>query len=393
MKERRHQPSRLPDLQILGTKLRPFARSQIALPLLYVEFTARPRLAKGQARTFAAQCKQATAAALKASLGSILRKDDLVAAGAGGHWFVAVLTARALSGKRVVVDPDIGVAAERLRRAVLIALARLQRDDKNSANSYQHRITVRCGWNVLELAKNDHPLDALRHAVRGAALVARIEEQRATTLAAVTHELRTPLTAIIGFAERLEGERVSSVQRRRYGAIITAESTRLRRLAEGLIDMGSWSAGSLRLRAEDFDLANIALEAVQAVRDVARGKRVVLSVVGSGKAIVDRDRCLQIFINLLDNAVRHSPSRGRVRISISQERDACTVVVKDQGPGFAQLVRRTLGQPFSRTADGQVGLGLALSKLLVEAHGGSLKIAGRKGSGMVCVTFPSRKLR
>jgi two-component system sensor histidine kinase ResE len=138
---------------------------------------------------------------------------------------------------------------------------------------------------------------------------------------------------------------------------------------------------------------NLALEAVQAVAGLARQKTVVLSVTGSGKAIVDRDRCLQIFINLLDNAVRHSPSGSQVRLSISQEREGCAVVVRDQGPGFAQLVRRTLGQPFTRTADGQIGLGLALSKLLVEAHGGSLKIAGRKGSGMVCVTFPNRKLR
>jgi signal transduction histidine kinase len=334
--------------------------------------------------------KQATAGALKASIGSILRKGDLVAAGATGSWFIALLSARTTGRHRAASDVDLGVAAERLRRAVQLELARAQKKSEN-AKSVVQRETVRCGWNVLEPSEN--PVEALRHAVRGAALVARIEERRATILAAVTHELRTPLTAIIGFAERLQAQTLKPSRSARYVDIIIDESKRLHRLAEGLIDVGSWTAGGLRLHPARQSLASVADAAVQAVAERAASKKVEIRISGDAKALIDRDRCLQIFINLLDNAVRYSPECGRVTMSLKERGGLCTAEVKDMGPGFSLQARSAAGSPFSAGSDGKVGLGLAIARLLVEAHGGSMSLGNGSRGGMVSVTLPSGNAR
>lgn len=388
-KDRRHQPSRLPDLATLAAKLRTFAVRQRALPLLYIEFSARGQATGSAARRRSATYKQATAGALKAAVGSVLRKGDLVAAGSGGKWFIALLSARSGGAIRQSSDVDLGVAAERLRQTVQRELARAQ--DLISAKRVQlQRVTVRCGWNVLE--PSEDPLEGLRHAVRGAALVARIEEHRATVLAAVTHELRTPLTAIIGFAERLQ-EEPGTARRARYLDVIIDESKRLQRLAEGLIDIGAWTAGSLRLSAELQSLKAIAQAAAQAVGERATAKQVKIRVQGDAAAYIDRDRCLQIFINLLDNAVRYSPQRARVTVSIRGTGRFCAVEVADQGPGFTAPQRRVAGTAFGAGADGKVGLGLAIARVLVEAHGGVLSIRkSRAGGGMVSVTLRRRKM-
>ncbi len=389
--DRRHAPSRLPDLAALAAELHGHARTKHALPLLYIEFSG----ARVQHR--AAAYKRATAAALRASVGSILRKDDLVAASAGGEWFIALLTARPTRGLQAS-DPDLGLAAERLRRTVQSALT-AQRPAATSATGArsasasrpQARVTVRCGWNVLELSDGDRPLEALRHAVRGAALVARIEERRATILAAVTHELRTPLTAIIGFAERLQTESLVPRQRRRCLAIIADESKRLHRLVEGLIDVGSWTAGNLVLRPVRSELTAIARRAARAVADRAALKGVKIAVTGNARANVDPDRFLQILINLLDNAVRYSPDDGRVVLAIERSGREAVVAVKDQGPGFAASARAAVGLPFASGANGKVGLGLAISSVLAQAHGGALRVAPSGRGGLVSVTLPRVK--
>ena len=395
--DRRHAPSRLPDLAALASDLHGYARTRRALPLLYIEFSGA-RGAGGVQRR-AASYKRATAAALRAAVGSILRKGDLVAASAGGEWFIALLTARAARGVQAS-DPDLGVAAERLRRTVQNALtaqrtagAPVKGSKRAGGSRPQARVTVRCGWNVLELGDGDRPLEALRHAVRGAALVARVEERRATILAAVTHELRTPLTAIMGFAERLQSESLAPRQRSRCLEIIADESRRLHRLVEGLIDLGSWTAGNLVLRPMDSELGTIARRAVAAVADRAAHKGVKIEVKGCARAFADPDRCLQILINLLDNAVRYSPERGRVVVAIEHSVRGAVVAVKDEGPGFDPAAQAAVGSPFASGADGQVGLGLAISSVLAQAHGGALRVGQSGRGGLVSVTLPQAKVR
>lgn len=164
---------------------------------------------------------------------------------------------------------------------------------------------------------------------------------------------------------------------------------RLHRLAEGLIDVGSWSAGHLRLRTEPQSLAAIAGEASRAVADHAAKKQVTIEVSGDACAQVDHDRCLQIFINLLDNAVRYSPSGGGVDVILKQRGHECNAAVADKGPGFPPSIRLAGGKAFTAGRNGKVGLGLAIARLLVEAHSGTLSISKRRRGSMVSITFPA----
>lgn len=378
-------------MQSLADDLCSFSSARRALPLLYIEFSHGTRAIGARVQPLKAADKQVIAAALKASVGSILRKDDLVAAGAGGVWFIALLTTIRPTGPLpLALDPDIGIAAERLRRTTQTALAAAARGE-GAGRAQRSPITVRCGWTVLEPVDPKHPLEALRHAVRGAAVVARVEERRATVLAAVTHELRTPLTSIIGFAQRLQEEdTLTSGQRKRALVVITDEARRLHRLVEGLIDVGSWSAGGLRLSRDRHDLADITRQAASAVRDRAERKGVSINISGRAAALVDRDRVLQVIINLLDNALRYSPAGGRINARSASQKRAVTLTITDQGPGFAAAVRARAGRPFASGANGQVGLGLAIARILIEAHGGTLALGrpGRRG-GHVSVSLPT----
>ena len=171
----------MPDLCDVAGRLASLARSRPAVPLLYIEFANAEGTKTASARKLQAQHKQAIAAALKASLGTVLRKEDLAAAGTGAQWFIALLIARARRRKALIADADLGVAAQRLRRTVERALAAMRGRVGRATTVRQEGHAVRCGWTVLEL-DGQSPLAALRQAVRGAAVVSRVEERRATVL-------------------------------------------------------------------------------------------------------------------------------------------------------------------------------------------------------------------
>ena len=129
-------------------------------------------------------------------------------------------------------------------------------------------------------------------------------------------------------------------------------------------------------------------DARSAVAERATARDVRIAVTGDARALVDRDRCVQIFINLLDNAIRHSPRGSRVRVRVDrQPRGHAIVSVADSGPGFSREVIEADGRPFAAGRDGNVGLGLAIARLLAVAHGGALTIGKGSGGGMVSVTF------
>src|SRR5450755_4316621 len=220
--ERRHLPSRIPELRALAPSLRRLADERRAVPLLYLEITGLDGLGADARRAALRSCKRAVAAALAASAGSVLRRGDVVAAGPDAAWFAALLVDRAVDApaRAAMADADIVVAAMRLRSAVLAAFLEVR-----PTGSVPRRAGVRAGWTVVEPIASNAPLDELRHAVRGAAVVARVEERRATFLASVTHELRTPLTAIVGYVERLRiSPRLGSERRRRYLDIVASEA-------------------------------------------------------------------------------------------------------------------------------------------------------------------------
>ena len=376
-KERRHLPSRIADLRELAPSLRELGEKNRAVPLLYLEITGLDRMAGANRRAALQICKQAVATALAASAGSVLRRGDIVAAGPGAAWFAALLVGRAVDARAqtVVADPDLAVAAMRLRSTVLEAFRKTRPE-----GAIPRTAGVRAGWTVIEPVDAAAPMTGLRHALRGAAVVARVEERRSTFLASVTHELRTPLTAIVGYVEQLQLKpRLSGAKHKQYLDVIASEAARLTRLVEGLIDAGAWGAGSLRLRIAPIDVAGVVERAWRTVEARHEDRRLQFSQRGKALAAADGERMLQVLVNLLDNAARHAKSSVDVRIGV--RKSVARIAVSDDGDGFARGMLRDFAQPFSAGPGGQFGLGLSIARLLVEAHGGTLRASSRRGGG------------
>jgi signal transduction histidine kinase len=381
--ERRSPASRIPDLSALSPVLHALARSKRAVPLLYLELTGIERLAARSRERVLASCKREVAAALSTAAGSVLRRRDAIACGPGARWFVALLVGRSVAARArsSVSDAALGLVSARLAASVRARLKNLSATARD--------IGVIAGWTVLDPVSEVRPLDDLRQAIRGAAVVARIEAQRALVLAAVTHELRTPLMSIIGYAQRLrdDPDRVA-IARTRDAAVVVQEAGRLHRLVETLIDAGAWTAGKLALDRRPRAIAPIMRSAWSALPSRPRGARPRLEVRGDARVPVDRERLEQVFINLLDNAVRHSPPSGIVLATINRRAGGCVITVADEGAGFSKRAARSLGTSFATGADGRAGLGLSIARLLVEAHGGTLGLRKRGAGARIEVRLP-----
>ncbi|HUG36329.1 MAG TPA: ATP-binding protein [Candidatus Limnocylindrales bacterium] len=229
----------------------------------------------------------------------------------------------------------------------------------------------------------------------------RLEHMRTEFIANVSHELRTPLTAIHGYLETLLGGALEEPEHARpFLDIVFRHTERLGRLLNDLTDLSDIELGRVTLALGPVDLG----EAVESVLAIIRPKAdrggVSLDVkLGSDVPAVraDRDRLVQILINLVDNAVKYTPSGGRVTVSASTLADGLVeVTVADTGTGIpaADLPRITerfyrVDRARSRELGG-TGLGLAIVKHLVQGHGGELQLASTLGEGTaVTFTIPS----
>ncbi len=212
-------------------------------------------------------------------------------------------------------------------------------------------------------------------------------------LANMSHELRTPLNAIIGFSEIMQREMFGPLGDRRYkeySGDILSSGQHLLALINDILDMSKIEAGKLTLRPEPLDLTEIAEDVVRLVRTRAEAGGLTLAIEVPDLPAVDADyRALkQILLNLLSNAVKFTPRGGRIEISAAARKDGrVRVSVRDTGIGIAEADLSRLAKPFeqienqhSKTQQG-TGLGLALTKSLVEGHGGVLEIDSRPGIG------------
>jgi PAS domain S-box-containing protein len=247
-------------------------------------------------------------------------------------------------------------------------------------------------------AERERLLESERRARQEAESVSRAKDE---FLATLSHELRTPLTPVLGWTSMIRSGLLGEPEVARAVRTIEKNAQSLSHLINDLLDMSSILSGKLRIERALVELASAVAEAVETVRTHAEARRVVIEVsadrapppvVVSG----DRPRLVQVFWNLLHNAVKFSPEGGRVRVHISAEDGAGVVRVEDEGLGITPEFLPFIFERF-RQADmgttrqhGGLGLGLALVKSLVEAHGGRVEAssAGEGRGSSFTVTLP-----
>ena len=221
-------------------------------------------------------------------------------------------------------------------------------------------------------------------------------------LASVSHELRTPLSAILLWAKMLRSSTVTEPQRAEGMDAIARSAEAQRELIEDLLDTGRIVAGKLRLAVRTFELAGLVREAADGVRPAADARRVNLQVtVGPSVDSVqaDPDRLRQVLWNLLSNAVKFTPADGRVDVDCQRAGDEVQLTVSDTGRGMtAEQLPHVCERFWQADAAGRqnkgLGLGLAITKQLVELHGGTIEVAsdgpGRGSTFTIRLPLPAK---
>ena len=207
-------------------------------------------------------------------------------------------------------------------------------------------------------------------------------------VANVSHELRTPLTSIQGYAQAITDGTAKDTQH--AATVIHEEADRLARLVEELLDLARLDAGQTPLAHGPVDLNGIVTSIVEKlnIRAQAKGVTIVNKTDRLPTIIGDGDRLAQVFTNLLDNALKHTPDGGEVRLKSQQDPGWTTVHIDDTGGGIpadelSRIFERFYQLDKARSGSGPrgAGLGLAISKEIVEAHGGTLSAQSVVGRG------------
>jgi signal transduction histidine kinase len=214
------------------------------------------------------------------------------------------------------------------------------------------------------------------------------ERTKSELVSNVSHELRTPLASVLGFSALMLDRELPPEEMRRYLEVIRTEARRLAELLNDLLDLQRIEQGTLELRLDEVDLND--LLAAQITLYSAQSGDHELQLDPAEESLVvygDRDRLAQVIGNLLSNAIKYSPDGGTVRVSASLVGDEAWIWVHDEGLGIPADHQQRIFTKFFRGDVGRVrgisgtGLGLVLSRQIVEAHGGEIGFESVEGEG------------
>jgi signal transduction histidine kinase len=229
------------------------------------------------------------------------------------------------------------------------------------------------------------------------ARLAEMDRLKSDFVALASHELRTPLTALQGFSDLLATRPFAPAEVRRMAEIMRGECERLGRIVSDFLDLARLERGlELSLRRAVLDPAPLVAAAVELFRRTRSTHRIELHVEGALPRVdADADALDRVLKNLIANALKYSPPGSCVRVRARALDGAIAVDVEDEGPGIPPEERARVFEPYYRvqgtTGLGPgTGLGLAMVKSLVEAHGGSVRIESPPGTGTrMTVTIPA----
>jgi signal transduction histidine kinase len=220
-----------------------------------------------------------------------------------------------------------------------------------------------------------------------------VAKLQADFVAAVSHEFRTPLTTMRQLSELLVHDRVSTDDRRRqFYQVLLRESDRLHRLVDSLLNFGRMEAGEIQYRFEPLDPATLVRDVVAEFRQEASktGYEIELQESGGLHFVrADRDSLARVFWNLLDNAVKYSPECHTVWVELAGVGKGIRVHVRDRGLGIPPEEQKEIFRKFVRGAASRAaaiqgtGVGLAMARQIVEAHGGEISVESKPGEGSV----------
>ncbi|MBW8907324.1 MAG: histidine kinase [Betaproteobacteria bacterium] len=292
-----------------------------------------------------------------------------------------------LAGAIGAASARVMVASVAKEEALTIEELREVLDEASQVVVYSHRLEQKS--RELEAATAE-----LRAANERLTELDRLKDDFVST---VTHELRTPLTSIRAFTQiLLEHPDVEAGERNRFLGIITKETERLTRLINQVLDLSKIESGKAEWRESEVDMRTLIGDAVTGMSQVFEESRVKveLELPETVRPVrADVDRIIQVLLNLLANAVKFcEPGRGRIRVALRDEGGALRVEVRDNGPGIDVTDQELIFDKFRQAGDTLTakphgsGLGLHISRQIVEHFGGRMWVDSRRGEG-ACFAF------
>jgi len=291
---------------------------------------------------------------------------------------------------RILVAGAVALAVAVLAGAILASVltARIKRLERAAeavaAGDFSRRITIDSDDELGQLARAFDDMQSQ---------LAQLDTARKRFIATASHELRTPLFSLSGFVELLEDEDLDEEDRERFLVQIREQVERLRKLSVDLLDLSRLEAGSLVLRPEPVDVAEL-VRSVMAEFEPAmarRGGRMKLRLPeGPAEAVCDPVRVAQVLRVLIDNALTHTPPGTDVVVAAENAPRGVRLQVRDRGPGIAEDELDRIFEPF-HTSDGAAGsgLGLAIASELAERMDGRLAVDSRPGRTTFTLEVPA----
>jgi PAS domain S-box-containing protein len=215
-----------------------------------------------------------------------------------------------------------------------------------------------------------------------------VERMKNAFLSTAAHELRTPLTSIRGFSQILLTRELDEERKKRYLTFIDRQSQQLARIIDSLLDVTRLESGrGLELETEMVDIAKLVDQVVQPFGEAFNEHSIRVTGMNDLPSInADRSRLEQVFWNLISNAIKYSPDGGTITITGQKESDQIVIGVQDEGIGISYEEQKQVFEQFFRSNTvinemGGTGLGLTISKLIVELHGGRIWLESESGKG------------
>jgi two-component system, OmpR family, sensor histidine kinase KdpD len=257
-------------------------------------------------------------------------------------------------------------------------------------------------WTFVDQAASVIERERLRRESLQVEVLQRTDALRAALLSSVSHDLRTPLSSIKAAASSLLQEDVQwdDEERRSFALAIVREADRLNRLVANLLDMSRIEAGVLKPEKEWYPLDELIHDVLGRMQPLLGGREVCTSIPDDLPPVeLDYLQIDQVLTNLLENAIRYTPAGSPIDISVQHGEESVTVSVADRGPGVPPVDMERIFDKFYRVLSTEKaarttgsGLGLAVSRGLIEAHGGRIWVENRPGSGAIFrFTLPLRK--
>jgi two-component system sensor histidine kinase BaeS len=227
----------------------------------------------------------------------------------------------------------------------------------------------------------------------------RSDRLRRQMLADVSHELKTPLTAMRGYVETLHREDVSldDVTRERYFQTLERETQRLDRIVKDLLDLARIENGVIELDVRVFAIGRLLEHVVRRHERDLRDHRIDIHVTiddAADQMVADPNRIEQLIENLFTNALRHVPDGGTIELGARADHGAYVLTISDSGSGILEEHVPYVFERFYKVdaargnASGGSGLGLSISKAIVERHGGNIAVESRPGRTTFTIRFP-----